>query len=472
MNYTGVGFLFFLILSVAVAWFVWEDSDSSTAIPDYSTTRLAAEQGDSEAQYHLGLLLLRGQGVTSDAEEAQLWFQKSADSGNAHAQFQVSQYYDRKYQSSQVPEHGINSFNWLKKACDKGSWEAQTKMGQIYLDGLRIDEFEISPDQGTAAAWFRRAAKNGSSNANYQLAKLLDANPKLAKNEEESLDYYKEAAEQGNPDAQYWLGVIYLEGKLTRRNHGLAMELMNKAAQQGQPYAEYMIATELEREGKIQEALSYYARSAKQGFAEADYQIGLIYRFGKVIEADLGKAEYHFTKATKLGHPKAKEERIILLAEQGDAEYQYYYGNLLMKRYYDGRMHDSWEHDQAYIWYEKSANQGYAWAQNTMGQKVYLGNPEKAFDWFQQAAHQGLSPAQWNLALMYLEGEVVERNWLTANMWRIISKSNRPAGDMYAYGRVNAHLRFNALTELELEQVEELVRQCVETGYEVCSESP
>ncbi|MBV7317419.1 tetratricopeptide repeat protein [Shewanella sp. NIFS-20-20] len=469
MNYTGVGSLFFLILSVAVAWFVWEDSDSSTAIPDYSTTKLLAEQGDGEAQYQLGLLLLRGLGVTSDPEEAQQWFQKSADSGNAHAQFQVSQFHDRKFQSSENPEHGIKAFNWLKKACDKGSWEAQTKMGQIYLDGLQIEGLEVSPDQGTAAFWFRRAAKNGSSNANYQLAKLLDANPKLAKNGEESLDYYKKAAEQGNPDAQYWLGVIYLEGKLTRRNHGLAMEWMNKAAQQGQPYAEYMVATELEREGKIQEALNYYARSAEQGFAEAHYKIGLIYRFDTLIDADLEKAEFHLTKATELGHSKAKEERIGLLAEQGDAENQYYFGNLLKNRYFDGGARKSFLHDQAYVWYEKSANQGYPAAQNEMGKHLYLGNPEKAFSLYRQAAHQGLSPAQWNLAIMYMKGEATERDRMTANMWRIISESTRPAGDMYSYGRMSARFQFAPLNETEMAEVQALAQRCMETDYEVCA---
>ena len=47
--------------------------------------RKAAEQGDADAQYDLGLLYARGQGVETDAAEAVFWFYKAGDQGHKRA---------------------------------------------------------------------------------------------------------------------------------------------------------------------------------------------------------------------------------------------------------------------------------------------------------------------------------------------------------------------------------------------------
>lgn len=41
--------------------------------------RLAAEQGDAEAQYQLGLIYLEGKGVKKDMKTGAAWIQKAAD---------------------------------------------------------------------------------------------------------------------------------------------------------------------------------------------------------------------------------------------------------------------------------------------------------------------------------------------------------------------------------------------------------
>ena len=40
--------------------------------------RLAAEQGDAQAEYNLGLAYARGEGVTQDIVEAHMWFNLAA----------------------------------------------------------------------------------------------------------------------------------------------------------------------------------------------------------------------------------------------------------------------------------------------------------------------------------------------------------------------------------------------------------
>ena len=49
--------------------------------------RLAAEQGFATAQYNLGVMYDKGEGVLKDEAEAVRWFQLAAEQGNATAQF-------------------------------------------------------------------------------------------------------------------------------------------------------------------------------------------------------------------------------------------------------------------------------------------------------------------------------------------------------------------------------------------------
>ena len=51
--------------------------------------RIAAEQGDADAQFNLGVLYKNGRGVAVDAVKAALWFRLAADQGHASAQFSL-----------------------------------------------------------------------------------------------------------------------------------------------------------------------------------------------------------------------------------------------------------------------------------------------------------------------------------------------------------------------------------------------
>lgn len=48
-----------------------------------------AEQGDPDAQFKLGFLYANGLGIAKDDQEAIKWFGRSAEQGNAGAEFQL-----------------------------------------------------------------------------------------------------------------------------------------------------------------------------------------------------------------------------------------------------------------------------------------------------------------------------------------------------------------------------------------------
>jgi TPR repeat protein len=63
-------------------WNYWIEMDHVKAVKWYHK---AAEQGNTIAQFRLGVCFMNGQGVAKDLEEAAKWFQKAADQGNTDA---------------------------------------------------------------------------------------------------------------------------------------------------------------------------------------------------------------------------------------------------------------------------------------------------------------------------------------------------------------------------------------------------
>ena len=97
--------------------------------------------------------------------------------------------------------------DWLPLA-EHGNPAAQLRVGQMLRDrqGVRWRDFE------GAAAWFRRAAAQGSVEAEYALGRLHYEGFLVPRNTWEMEAMLRAAAWQGNARAQLTLGVIYEYG--------------------------------------------------------------------------------------------------------------------------------------------------------------------------------------------------------------------------------------------------------------------
>jgi TPR repeat protein len=58
--------------------------------------RLAADQGDADAQFNLGVMYDTGRGVPQDDAEAERWYRLAADQGDANAQSNLGVMYHRQ----------------------------------------------------------------------------------------------------------------------------------------------------------------------------------------------------------------------------------------------------------------------------------------------------------------------------------------------------------------------------------------
>ncbi len=88
----------------------YDRGDYATALREW---RPLAEQGDANAQYNLGLMYRKGQGVSQDDAEAVGWWRKAAEQGNANAQYNLGLMY-RKGQG--VPQDEAQAYMWFKLA--------------------------------------------------------------------------------------------------------------------------------------------------------------------------------------------------------------------------------------------------------------------------------------------------------------------------------------------------------------------
>ena len=122
--------------------------------------------------------------------------------------------------------------------------------------------------------------------------------------------------------------------------------------------------------------------AAKQEYARAQYNLGVMYHQGEGVEQDYSKARDWYEKAAK----------------QGDANAQYNLGAM----YHQGQGVKQ-DYSKAREWYEKAAKQGDAEAQCNLGAMYEFGmgveqqSDSAAMRWYGKAAAQGHEKAQENI---------------------------------------------------------------------------
>ncbi len=121
---------------------------------DYVAARTAwaplATAGDAAAQYYLGHLYAKGEGVARDPGQALRWFRAAAEQGEPYGQFALGYVY----------EHGLGAaadlgaaVRWYRAAAAQGNLAARNNLGLMYEQGRGV-----ARDFVRAYAWYARAA--------------------------------------------------------------------------------------------------------------------------------------------------------------------------------------------------------------------------------------------------------------------------------------------------------------------------
>ena len=214
------------------------------------------------------------------------------------------------------------------------------------------------------------------------------------KNMDKALEWLRKSAEHKNTDAERTLGEFYLNGTIVKRDEKLALEWLKKASEKGDKIAKQTIDDFEQEKNALQKMLDEEAVSHD---AKLQREIARKYLHNKEPE----KAVLWYRKS----------------ADQGYADAQ----NALAFRYYKGEGVQK-DFTEAVKWWQKAAEQGNSTSQCYLAWRYYLGegvekNLEESTKWWLKAAEQGNSEAQFKLGNNYSNGEGVEKNPVEAAKW-------------------------------------------------------
>ena len=210
------------------------DSYVKNPIKAITCYKEAAESGNSDAQYILGLRYKTGEIAAPSPQNAFKWFKEAAENGNVNAMYELSLCYKKGFG---VTKDADEAFTFLEKAAEGGNSNAQYDKGTRYielhcdyLNGCRsglLKEDKLTEYQYRRAAfkWYKKAADQGHSEAAERVADFYIEGAVIENNITEAIKYYKIAMKGNGYEAlraANALGRMYLMGEDVDQDHTLA----------------------------------------------------------------------------------------------------------------------------------------------------------------------------------------------------------------------------------------------------------
>lgn len=170
--------------------------------------RVAAAQGNADAQINLGVMYDKGEGVARNYAEARRWYRLSAAQGNAFAQLDLGSMYELGHG---VTKDYAEAMRWYRLSAARRNAYAQLKVGLMYGLGEGVPQ-----DYREGLKWWRLAADQGIADAQFMVGLSYETGEGVAENDAEALRWYRVAAAQG------YDGAIKAINRLTNKGNPLA----------------------------------------------------------------------------------------------------------------------------------------------------------------------------------------------------------------------------------------------------------
>ena len=397
--------LFFGSPSIAVIN-EYQDAVDAYNRKDYKTSYQLmiplADKGFAQAQYNLGVMYEKGNGVKQNHRKAKKWFSLAADQDHAKAVEKLNSLSKKKV---------INKSEDNPKGLIDNSFNLNAENFQDGLHPLNKDEYK------TTYQLLLQLAEQGIAKDQYNLGLMYGKGKGVVKDYSKAIKWWTLAAEQGDGKAQTNLGWVYERGKGVPIDTQKAAKLYQLASNQGIAKAQEKLDLLLnKKKGDLQENTVSSndipaGSDTSSTFSQGDAFDGARYS----EETSPGVRDYindsdRFHTALNTFNEKEFETAYQLffeLAGKGVAEAQINLGMM-----FENGQGVSQDFKEAVRWYRLAADQGLTKAQYNLGLMYAQGkgvdkDPIQAIKWNRLAADQGLIQAQTTLASMYHEGEGV-----------------------------------------------------------------
>ncbi|KAF0095333.1 MAG: hypothetical protein E1N59_828 [Puniceicoccaceae bacterium 5H] len=191
-------------------------------------------EGDAFAQNRAGEIYYYGMGdVLPDFEKAFRWFTQAADQGNADAQYNLGVMYQMGEGVDVQPEKAVF---WYQQAAEQKQINALNNLGYVYATG-----FGVEKDDALAVKYYKQAAKLGHATSQFNLAYRYENGQGVEKDVKRAAKYYRQAADQGHEGAMYCLGRLYEMGQGVDRSLADARDWYRQASLQGSMHAQHRL---------------------------------------------------------------------------------------------------------------------------------------------------------------------------------------------------------------------------------------
>ena len=216
-----------------------------------------------------------------------------------------------------------------------------------------------------------------------QLAALKDMQRKL-KESREKITKLRSKLAQVNGSEKESLAVQYTDS--------VEEILLSEMAVKGYTFSQ---------QGQFENAAFWYRKAANKGYANAQYNLGVLYSKGRGVEKNYKQAAAWYLKAANQGYTNAQFNLGVIYSKGQGVEQS---------------------NQQSAAWYHKAAENGDVYSQYNLGDMYFIGQGveqsyQKSAAWYRKAAEQGDAYSQYKLGLMYEFNWGVKRNKKTAEEW-------------------------------------------------------
>ena len=397
--------------------------------------REARARNDAETLLYLGKSALLGQGVEKNEKKAIEFFSSLLDLSDVSSDLTSNaQYYLAKTYLRLADQPAAT--HWCKEAADLGHEKARFLLAKIYETGSERDYdgalvyYQLAADMNHPQA-LGRIKQLKDKARQFSIGEAYAKGTQTALYDVKAVQGYKKAAAQGHVDACCHLGAFHESerGGLkkdvaeAKRLYSLAAAAGHEGAQQAlarlqkieedEKQAALLLAIEekfknaraLVKDQQYEQAYQAFLPLARQGHAEADYNLGLLCEQGQGVVRDYDEALKYHSKAAAQKYKKALRRA----EEFNQADFQYMVG----KSYYEG-IGTPLDKTKAIKWYERAAAQGHHEALYKLG-KIFAGQGpfsdlKKALDYLTRASNSGFPKASLYLGDCYETGYLVKRS--------------------------------------------------------------
>ncbi|MCR9062894.1 MAG: TIR domain-containing protein [Cytophagales bacterium] len=199
----------------------------------YNNYYNAAKEGDSSAQFRIGLYNFDGVYFLENYSEAFYWFDNSAEYNDSSKNYLGVLYEKNLVKSNNNP---YNAFICYEAAAKNNHFLGIINLARCYYYGIGV-----SVNYFSALNYYSKAAKLGHVDSALIAANLYYDGDKVVQNYKEAAYYFAVAADFGSVEGLYRLGLIYLKGTGVDPDRSFAIKALSEASKKGSYAAKKLI---------------------------------------------------------------------------------------------------------------------------------------------------------------------------------------------------------------------------------------